>query len=319
MNETIRPDISDIQAFINSVTADIPKDTGERLKAERQALFEEIDRVTAEISGSPDFLKIVLQKSADFPERSIGNVILIGKYKPEATLLKTFQDWKTDGAWVNTENPIRLMAKGKSYVDGNNRVRQSYNIRKYYDVADTGMKRQPARPKRRAAEYFQALGANPPCKFQFHDDMPLNTLYVPENDTVYVKSQMKKQPEQCFIEIVGELSHRSQYLKDRQGYQRENPDTVFKAQCMKFIVAARCGMDTSKIELPKELIPDAEPKVLKGMLGDVHKEAAALYTRIEKQLPEIQRGQEVKASEPKKALAAKPPSKKPVKQETPSL
>ena len=314
MSETIKPDISDIQAFIHSVTADIPKDAGERLKVERQELFADIDRITAELKSSPDLLKTVLQKSAAFPERSIGNVLLIGKYKPEATLLRTFQEWKAEGAWINAENPVRLMAKGKSYVDGNNQVRQSYNVRKYYDVADTGIKRQPALPKRKAAEYFQALGANPPCKFQFHDDMPLNTLYVPENDTVYVKSQMKKQPEQCFIESVGELSHRSQYMQDRQGYNRENADTVFKAQCTKFIIAARCGMDTDTIDLPKELIPDADPKALKGMLGDVHKEAAALCTRIEKQLPEIQRIQE-----PEKKAAVKPPAKKLAKQDAPSL
>lgn len=313
MSENTQSPRVDVQAFIQTVTKDIPKDTGGKLKAERQALFADIESITAEMKSNPALLKVVLQKSASFPERSIGNVILIGKYKPEATLLKTFQDWKKDGAWVKADKPVKLMAKGKSYVDGNNRVRQSYNVCKYYDVADTGMKRQPALPKRKAVEYFQAMGANPPCKFQFYDDMPLNTLYVPENDTVYVKSDMKKQPEQCFTEIVGELSHRSQYLSDKQGYHRENPDTVFKSQCMKFIVAARCGMDTGKIDLPKELIPDAEPKALKGMLRDVHKDAASLYMRIKKQLPEIQRVQEPEKN------TAKPPAKKTAKQDAPSL
>lgn len=311
LSEKTQGGIPDIQAFIASVTADIPKDTGEKLKAERQALFDDIDRITAEVKDDPALLKTVLQKSADFPERSMNNVLLIGKYKPEASLLKTFNEWKKLGAWVTAENGVQLMAKGNPYIDRNGKTQNSYSVRKYYDVSDTNMKRQAPAPKRKASEYFQALGKAPPCKFQFHDDMPLNALYLPQSDTVYVKSSMKKQPEQCFVEIVGELSHRSQYMQDRQGYDRENADTVFKAQCTKFVIAARCGMDTGTIDFPKEGIPGVDPKDFKGMLSAVHKNAATLYQRIEKHLPEPQKEQE--------KAAKKESAKRPVKQEAPAL
>lgn len=311
MSETTQGQINDIQTFLNSITEGIPQDTGERLKAERQALFEDIEKITGELPGNPDFLKTVLTKSADFPERSIGNVLLTAKYKPDATMLKTFNEWKEAGAWVKAGNSIKLLAKGKFYVDRNNKVQQSYAVRKYYDVSDTDMKRQPPAPKLKAGAYMQALGANPPCAFKFYNDMPLNALYVPELDTVCVKEHMKKQPEQCFVEIIGELSHRNQYLQDKPGYHRENADTVFKAQCTQYIVAARCGMDTGKIELPKELIPAAEPKALKGMLADIHRNAAAIYDRIAEKLPEIVKAQ----TPPEKKQAAK----KPVRQEVPTL
>jgi len=311
MGEKTQGGISDIQAFIASVTADIPKDTGEKLKAERQALFDEIDRITTEVRNDPALLKTVLRKSADFPERSINNVLLIGKFRPEASLLKTFQDWKKLGVWVNAENSIQLMAKGNPYIDGNGKTRNSYSVRKYYDVSETNMKRQAPAAKRKASEFFQALGADPPCKFRFYDDMPRNALYVPETDTLYVKTAMKNQPESCFMEIVGELSQRNQYMQNKQGYNRESADTVFKAECTKFIVATRCGMDSGKIDLTKDMIPGVEPKDLKGMLSAVHKDAASLYQRIEKHLPEPQTERE--------KTAKKEPVKKPAKQEAPVL
>ena len=77
-----------------------PQKYAENRKAEKERTYQMIDDTAIEVSRSPDKLKEFLAVQAKFDMYSAANTLLIFKQMPNATQLKSFEDWNKDGIQV---------------------------------------------------------------------------------------------------------------------------------------------------------------------------------------------------------------------------
>ena len=77
-----------------------PQKYAENRKAEKERTYQMIDDTAIEVSRSPDKLKEFLAVQAKFDMYSAANTLLIFKQIPNATQLKSFEDWNKDGVKV---------------------------------------------------------------------------------------------------------------------------------------------------------------------------------------------------------------------------
>ena len=77
-----------------------PQKYAENRKAEKERTYQMIDDTAIEVSRSPDKLKEFLNVQAKFDMYSAANTLLIFKQMPNATQLKSFEDWNKDGVKV---------------------------------------------------------------------------------------------------------------------------------------------------------------------------------------------------------------------------
>ena len=77
-----------------------PQKYAENRKAEKERTYQMIDDTVIEVSRSPDKLREFLDVQAKFDMYSAANTLLIFKQMPNATQLKSFEDWNKDGVQV---------------------------------------------------------------------------------------------------------------------------------------------------------------------------------------------------------------------------
>ena len=85
-------------------------------QAERESVYEMIDRYATDMSGDGGLFRAYLDVQARFDRYSVSNAILVAAQCPEATRLADFDHWKESGVYVKRgADAITILEPGKEY------------------------------------------------------------------------------------------------------------------------------------------------------------------------------------------------------------
>ena len=105
-----------------------PQKYAENRKAEKERTYQMIDDTAIEVSRSPDKLKEFLDVQAKFDMYSAANTLLIFKQMPNATQLKSFDDWNKDGIQVRQKQKSIAILEPVEYTKSDGTPGLGYNI-----------------------------------------------------------------------------------------------------------------------------------------------------------------------------------------------
>lgn len=161
-------------------------------RAERESAFRMMDEMADLVKSDPKDLKNYLDLQVRFPGYSVGNLLLIAAQKPQAKELRSFEKWKEYGVSVKKgETGILLLEPGSEYTRKDGSTGVSYNIRRVFDITQTGALRNfmPEFPNdfRKMLSAFISIA---PCQVEVDPDMSGrdgdDAVYDPEESVIRV-------------------------------------------------------------------------------------------------------------------------------------
>ena len=135
-------------------------------QAERESVYEMIDRYATDMGGDGGLFRAYLDVQARFDLYSVSNAILIAAQCPEATKLADFDHWKESGVYVKRgADAITILEPGKEYEKDDGSTGVSYNVKKVFDISQTNSRQRAVPPVTRDERLLlKALMNNAPCR-----------------------------------------------------------------------------------------------------------------------------------------------------------
>ena len=252
---------------------------------ERAEMFELADTAALEVCSGPDKLEEYLDVQARFFLYSATNALLITAQMPNASMLKSFDDWKAAGVSVKKGEKvkIRLIMPGKEYTRNDGSKGTSWDVKKVYDISQTNSEEKAKTEIRLDPEFvMRCLLENPPVKAIASDNLPNNmcAFYSPENESILVKRNSDVNT--ALREFLAEMAHATLAIGNEE-YVRESASDI--ATCVSYIISRRFGLDTSKYDLTQtaaHLAESENSREIRGTLSDIRGIAKSIAQTIEK-------------------------------------
>lgn len=125
-------------------------------REEKDHIFEILSEETQALLD-PEKLKAYADVQARFLRSSVSNALLIGRQRPEAAWIRSFDDWKRDNIFVNKGEKAILMLKAVIYEKPDGTQGFSTDVSKNFDVSQTTAAERPVNRK----EYHEMSGMPP--------------------------------------------------------------------------------------------------------------------------------------------------------------
>jgi hypothetical protein len=225
---------------------------------QREMVYSLIDGAAESIAQDGAQFQSYLDVQSRFDRYSVANALLILVQRPNATMIKDFDAWKEQGAYIRKkENGFYILEPGEEYQRDDGSTGISYNPKKMFDIAQTGNSRKretPAYPNDRTR--IKALMDHAPAPIRISDALPdgANALYIPEAREIQIRRGLDAAD--IFRALAQELAHAEMDTGDR-GYSRSQYG--FHAYCVSYMLCRQYGVDTGDYRF------DRVPQVLEGM------------------------------------------------------
>lgn len=272
-----------------------PEAFKERKQEERDKVYGMIDTAAVNLA-EPDKLREYLDIQARFDLYRPGNILLIQTQMPMATRLKSYDDWKAQGAGVKKDqHHITILKSGKQYTRDDGTIGQYTDIKKVFDISQTYGTRKPKAPTFPEGRILlKALMHDSPVPAKAADNLPdtLGAYYDPNAKVIYVRPGMDA-PD-IFRCMSAELAHAELARSLGEDYNREN--TQFTAYCVSYVLCREYGVDVSSFnfEHAPTMFSDKEPQEIRAELSNIREAAGEIGGRMKEAIQ-----QERAAKEPK--------------------
>lgn len=125
-------------------------------REEKDHIFEMLSEETQKLL-KPEKLKDYADVQARFLRSSVSNALLIGRQKPEATWIRSFEDWKKDDIFINKGEKAILMLRPVTYEKPDGSQGFSTEVSKNFDISQTTAAERSVSRK----EYDEMIGMPP--------------------------------------------------------------------------------------------------------------------------------------------------------------
>jgi hypothetical protein len=119
----------------------------EKKAQQRNEAYELIDKTSTDIVQDSNKFKSYIDIQSRFDKYSVGNALLIFAQKPNATIIKDFENWKKeigDNFKINSkEKGIIILEPGEIYTKADGSQAQSFNTKSVFDITQTNVKDTP--------------------------------------------------------------------------------------------------------------------------------------------------------------------------------
>jgi len=219
----------------------------EEKQLEREQVYGLIDFTAEQVVSDENRFKEFLDTSARLNLYSTGNTLLILAQKPDAVRLASFEKWKEDDISVNKgEKGINILEPGEEYTRDDGSVGTSYNVKKVFDITQTGaeQKTQPT-IKRDERILLKALMTLSPVPIIISDNLndSVQARYQPQEQVILVQKGINAQ--NIFRALSQEIAHAKM---DDGEYNRS--DYAICACAVSYIISKRNGIDVSSYNFP---------------------------------------------------------------------
>ena len=141
-------------------------------KAEREELWTRIDALTADAFKDGSSLRGFLDFTAQCSPERIENLLLFHSDAPEATWLKTFDEWKEAGRSVRGGEAGYTALIGQDYTREDGTAASGYYVGKKFDVSQTRGRQPDRAPVYAADELVTAVFTNSPVRLAVSEAVP---------------------------------------------------------------------------------------------------------------------------------------------------
>lgn len=258
----------------------------EKMKAEKEAVYQMADDAAKAIVSDPEKFKAFLDTQSRLDRYSAVNALLIFKQLPEASQLKNFDDWSKDNIKITKGAKSISILEPVEYAKRDGTTGISYNVKKVFDVSQTNGKRPPASTVNRDPKaLITTMLDSSPVNVEAADDLPypnMAAFYNNEEQTLYVKREVGDSVAvaQC---VAQELGH-AQLSINSDSYSRS--DMGFQAVCIGYMLCKKYGIDTQNFAINR--IPDKlankEPKDIRYELSKTRNAMADIHSRVSDEL-----------------------------------
>lgn len=249
---------------------DKKKAFAEKQKEKRTQCYSLIDDACLSSVSSPEKMMSFLGIQSHFEKYSLNNNLLIFSQRPDATQIKSFDDWKKAGESIRAGSKSFMILEPHEYKVGDE-VRTGYNAKDMFDVSD--LKEQKTEPKvaLESKVLLRALINKAPASIKIADNYPADksegAYYDPKTKTIYARPGMEN--DAIFTAVAGALAH-AELAKGDENYRTADHD--FTARCVAYSLAEKYGVPTESATIYS--IPPTykgmEAEDVRNTLSDIH-------------------------------------------------
>lgn len=241
-----------------------PVEYRELKNQEKSEVFEILSDSTQKLlSGSK--LKEYADKQAQLFNHSVSNVLLIMEQDPEATWVRSYEDWQKDGVQVlRGQEGIKTLGSYR-YQKSDGTLGMGSKVVKMFDVSQTSVRDFDIEgPSYRKVP--EAIMNGYPAVVEV-PELPDGELAVYDPDDRLVRVKEGLDPAAKVFVIIREQAMR--HLTDFHEYGRE--ETMPEAELTAYILTKRYGFDAPEIDFNKlpETWPGKEEKDVRAELGRI--------------------------------------------------
>jgi len=258
----------------NNMNENDKKDWIKELNEERKKAYKLIDETALKVVKNVENYKVFLDVQSRFDMYSVGNALLITSQKPDATKLKTYNEWKQYGTVYKNYTKIKILEPKKYYSKDNFNAVNTWNPKNMIDISDTSLKDTLEKQEKYNDKIkLAALLSECPVDIKVVSEIPDYDVYAKWDDNeniLYVKSS--ENINSVFQSLVKELARSS--IETSNNSELDN----FKCESVAYLVCKKCNIDTSLIKV------NTIPEILQNMYS---KEVRAELTKINSTMKEI--------------------------------
>lgn len=234
------------------------KEAWKRHKQEqRELVYTMIDDTANAVTMNGTAFQNYLDVQSRFERYSVANALLILAQKPDATRIADFETWKEQGAYIRKkESGFYILEPGEEYQREDGTTGISYNLKKMFDISQTGAQKHETLPYPDERTCIKALMENAPVPIRISDNLPqgINALYTPEDRDIKIRRGMDAG------EIFGSLSQELAHAEiDKGDGSYNHSDYAFHAYCVSYMLCRQYGVDIKNFRF------DRAPQILQGM------------------------------------------------------
>lgn len=268
----------------------------------RNHCYEMIDSAAVEVVSSSDKFRRYLDIQSRFDKLSANNNLLIYMQKPDATELKEYKAWQSDGKQVKQGSHAVDILEPVDGKDSDGNPRTYFNPKGKFDVSDLT---EPVTDKSVSYDerlLVRALVNECPVKVEttqnYPTDKPAGAYFDVARNCIVAKAGMK--PIEIYTSVSMALAHAEMARYERDNADKEKPVPEyrpsaheFQARCSAYILAAKFGVPTEQVAVQSIPPRYAEYKAedIKRELAEINRTVKSVVERMYRKLePEKTQG-----------------------------
>jgi len=252
---------------------------------QREMVYAMIDDTAQTVARDGTAFQKYLDVQSRFDRYSVANALLILAQKPDATRIADFDTWKEQGAYIRKkETGFYILEPGEEYRREDGSVGISYNLKKMFDISQTGNSRKretPTYPDDRTR--IKALMDHTPVPIRISDALPdgTNALYRPETREIQIRRGMDAG--NIFRALSQELAH-AEMDKGDGSYNRS--DHAFHAYCVSYMLCKQYGVDTNgyRFDRAPQMLEGMDPQEVRAELSVIRETTVEISGRMNRML-----------------------------------
>ena len=220
-----------------------------------------------------DVLSNYLTVQAKLGKTSVANSLLIAAQKPDATNLRSFEDWQQRGrSVISGEKGIEILVADGEYERADGTIGTSFEAKKVFDVSQTKGRKvfQRNHPPIKAA--LKALMTNAPVPIKPDDSIAKNigALYAEGKKVIQVAPGLENN--ELFFVVARELA------------RADGCDNTFLCDCAANIACIRYGIEPKECDGISDEFRSLEPREKRDALSIIRDTACSIAERVDHNL-----------------------------------
>lgn len=258
----------------------------QKKQEQRETVYTMIDETAAAVARDGTKFQTYLDVQSRFDRYSVSNALLILAQRPNATIIKDFDTWKEQGAFIRKkESGFYILEPGEEYQREDGSTGISYNPKKMFDVVQTGNSRKretPTYPDDRTR--IKALMDHAPVPIRISETLPsgVNAMYQPDSREIQIRRGMDANS--IFRALSQELAH-AEMDKGDGSYNRT--EHGFHAYCTSYMLCKQYGVETGgfyHFEGASQELSALEPQEIRAELSVIKEAAGEISGRMNRML-----------------------------------
>jgi len=241
-----------------------PEEYSEFKRQEKAEVFDLLSDATQKLLN-PENLKAYADKQAQLFNHSVSNVLLIMEQDPDASWVRTYDDWKADGVTVlRGEAGIKTLGSYRVQKEDGT-MGMGSKVVKMFDVKQTAIRDFDIESPR-YRKVPDALMNVYPASVEV-PEIPDGELAVYDPDDRLIRVKEGLDPDTKVFVLIREQSMRN--LTDF--HECGSEETMAEAELTAYILTKRYGFDTPEIDFSKltDTYPGKEEKDVRAELGRI--------------------------------------------------
>ena len=262
------------------------EDWKQRRDRQRADLLELLDRTTLGLAEDPEALARYLGTQARMDRYAVSNALLISAQLPEASRLRTFDEWSADGASIRKGSRSISILEPVNYTWQDGTEATAYNVKKVFDIsqttkADEAEERHPDDIKKIIAAMLDSCES----EVELAEELPVQdaaAFYDRGRNRLFVLREGGTADEVC-QHVAREIA-RMEVLRRDPDISEEDAEAVSAAAGR--LVCGSYGVPADAISLSGAagMFKGMPPRDIRSALKDICGLAAAVRERINTEL-----------------------------------